>query len=813
MEKKNSRKSATTSQKAINVSIVVPCCNVEKYLDECLSSIVKQTLKEIEIICINDGSKDKTIDIIKKYAAKDSRIVVVDKPNSGYGDSMNIGFSKARGRYIGIVESDDFIEPNMFEKLYKTAREFDADVVKSNFWFYWSNPERNELHEYFKKEECGYVICPHEYDNGSLYGRKPSIWSAIYKREFIEKNNISFLPTPGASFQDTSFTFKVYSSAKKMVCLYDSFLHYRQDNENSSVNNADKKIEFVFKEYREIERFINEGPYKKELYPIYAAAFYDTCMWTYERLSVSKRYGFLKTISPWFKEFVDNIGVENIAFRECWWKRRDIVRIANDPMEYQTWRNVERYEQNIGNLTFKNPVTPADNILQVMNSPVVDKPRFSIIVPVYNVEKYLHSCMDSIVNQTFENIEIICVNDGTKDHCLSILEEYAEFDKRIRIINQKNAGLAAARNSGLKVAVGEYVLFVDSDDYISERTCEILDKRIKESTKDSDAILFGTNIFPENPRAGEWYYSTLETEDEYIEGITSEDIAEKSFLSVFCWRYCFKKAFIDKHNVAFDSSVRYGEDAVFLFAYLPLVNCIMSISDKLYNYRHYRENSLMNDAKRDNSVYAQHQLTILDTVLKAAKKNSESFSETFYMYASDFVYSSIEGCEEQQRFYYRNEFVKLMKKHKLDAYVNKCPENYIGYWNDCVSTGTKTLTGKKTIGGTRGFARKVLPPSRQSFYDYNSKLLHLATVQQSIIEGMQYQMNDMQRQLNDQMRAIEEIRWLSNELLKKYNDDKLWKLFESLEKIESSLHTTENESDAKQTDNNAKTGKNTKIQK
>ena len=154
-----------------------------------------------------------------------------------------------------------------------------------------------------------------------------------------------------------------------------------------------------------------------------------------------------------------------------------------------------------------------------------------------------------------------------------------------------------------------------------------------------------------------------------------------------------------------------------------------------------------------------------------------------------------------------------MKKHKLDAYVNKCPENYIGYWNDCVSTGTKTLTGKKTIGGTRGFARKVLPPSRQSFYDYNSKLLHLATVQQSIIEGMQYQMNDMQRQLNDQMRAIEEIRWLSNEIIKKYNDDKLWKLFESLEKIESSLHTTENESDAKQTDNNAKTGKNTKIQK
>ena len=776
-----SKKTTSSTTRVINVSIVVPCCNVEKYLDKCLESVVKQTLKDIEIICINDGSKDKTLDIIKKYAAKDNRIVIVDKPNSGYGDSMNIGFSKARGKYIGIVESDDFIEPQMFETLYRTAKEYDADVVKSNFWFYWSNPERNELHEYFRKDECGHVICPHEFDNGSLYGRKPSIWSAIYKKDFIVKNKISFLPTPGASFQDTSFTFKVYSSAKKMVCLYDAFLHYRQDNENSSVNNADKKTEFVFKEYKEIERFINDGPYKKALYPIYASAFYDTCIWTYERLSVSKRYQFLKTISPWFKELINKVGIDNFTFGDCWWKRRDIVRIANDPMEYQTWRNVERYEQNYDNLVFKEPVTPLTNIDKLKNDQK-NKPMFSVIVPVYNVEKYLPSCLDTIVNQTFDDIEIICVCDGSKDHSLSIIEEYASFDKRIRIINQNNAGLAAARNSGLIAANGKYVLFVDSDDYISEYTCEILNKKISESKKNFDAILFGTNIFPEQPKADDWYYQTLETKDEYIENIDFNTLSTQRNLSVFCWRFCFSSTFIKENNISFDSSIRYGEDAVFLFEALPNTKCIMSISDKLYFYRHYRENSLMNEAKRDNSVYAQHQLDILESVVIRVKRKYNHFSEDFYKYASDFVYGSIESCNEADKIKFRGAYAKLIKKYKIDSYVSNCPDNYINYWKDCLNALEKMKPSLQK-NGFRLFVQRILPPSRQAFYDYYSKLINQVAMQQNSINSLQQQLAEIQRQLNDQIQMSNELKRLSSELLKKYDDDKLWKLHEIFDRL------------------------------
>jgi glycosyltransferase involved in cell wall biosynthesis len=127
------------------VSVVIPCYNVEKYLRQCLDSVVNQTLKELEIICVNDGSTDSTLDIIKEYAAKDPRVSYIDKPNAGYGDSMNKGFDQATGEYIGIIESDDYADLDMFEKLYTCAKEHDLDAVKAGFYYYYSKGEERNI--------------------------------------------------------------------------------------------------------------------------------------------------------------------------------------------------------------------------------------------------------------------------------------------------------------------------------------------------------------------------------------------------------------------------------------------------------------------------------------------------------------------------------------------------------------------------------------------------------------------------------------------------------------------------------------------
>ena len=121
------------------ISVIVPVYNVEKYLRECLESLICQTLEDIEIICINDGSTDSSLAILEEFAAKDARIKIINKENSGYGASMNAGLNAAAGEYIGIIESDDFADKKMFEDLYNLALKNDADIVKSDFYYHFSN--------------------------------------------------------------------------------------------------------------------------------------------------------------------------------------------------------------------------------------------------------------------------------------------------------------------------------------------------------------------------------------------------------------------------------------------------------------------------------------------------------------------------------------------------------------------------------------------------------------------------------------------------------------------------------------------------
>ena len=238
------------------VSVLVPCYNVEKYIRQCLDSVVGQTLADMEIICLNDVSTDGTLAILQEYAAKDSRVRIIDKPNSGYGDSMNKGLEAATYEYIGIVESDDWAEADMFEALYTLAKEHDADMVKSAYNFYWSTPkERRELCA-VPSEFADRLLLNEEHADFSRIA--PSIWSGIYRREMLEQYGIRFLTTPGASYQDIAFSFKVYCCAKRFMMLEKAYLHYRVDNENSSINSKGK-VFCVCDEWNEVKRFMKKA--------------------------------------------------------------------------------------------------------------------------------------------------------------------------------------------------------------------------------------------------------------------------------------------------------------------------------------------------------------------------------------------------------------------------------------------------------------------------------------------------------------------------------------------------------------------------
>ena len=290
------------------VSICIPIYNVEKYLRECLDSIINQSLKEIEIICINDGSTDGSPEILDEYAQKDSRIKVINKENSGYGASMNRALDYATGEYIGIIESDDFAQIDMFENLYNIAKDNDAEIVKSDWYKYWSLDKFVCKGNNITPAKTGYIT-NFEEDN-SILRINPSIWSGIYKKEFLDANNIRFLETPGASYQDLSFTFKLYTLAKRVILTDDAYLYYRQDNINSSVK-AKNKIYCV---YDEIEKFMGEHPEFTENHRIQKEILkYNAYMSSVIRLSEELRPEFVKVFSEQFKKSYDS-GMLNKEF-------------------------------------------------------------------------------------------------------------------------------------------------------------------------------------------------------------------------------------------------------------------------------------------------------------------------------------------------------------------------------------------------------------------------------------------------------------------------------------------------------------------
>lgn len=312
------------------VSVLMPAYNVEKYIRECMDSVIAQTLSNLEIICIDDGSSDGTGVILDEYASLDSRVTVVHKQNAGYGQSMNIALDKATGDYIGIVETDDYIETNMFEELYNLAVKADVDVVKANYFDYYADkPEKcRKTGTLDIAKAYNEVFSPE--DNQRVFMVAPCIWSGIYRRTLITDNDIRFTETPGASYQDTSFAFKIWACATSVLLVDEAYLHYRRDNENSSVNSSEK-VFCICDEYAEIERFIVDRG-KKQFDGVKNAIKFNQYRWNYRRLDDKYKYDFLMRIVTEFKPLLDAKLLDPGCFDE---KRfQELIAILTNPGKY-----------------------------------------------------------------------------------------------------------------------------------------------------------------------------------------------------------------------------------------------------------------------------------------------------------------------------------------------------------------------------------------------------------------------------------------------------------------------------------------------
>lgn len=278
-----------------NLSILVPCYNVEKYVRQCLESIRKQTFTEFEVWMINDGSTDDTLSILREFEQTDSRFKLIDKKNSGYGASLNLGLKQCTGEYIGIVESDDFVENNMFDLLYKAAKKFDLDKCRCGYFDFYSGENFPVLSEFVPKNE---VFVPRA-NLAPLY-MPPSIWASIYKRSWLLNEGIKFLETPGASFQDTSFSYKTYVCCNRFMMIDKALLHYRQDSGTNSVSNRGK-VFCICDEFSEIYRYLDQHPEwcTKDLLAATAVIKFNSYDWNFRRIAPEYKISFL---NKWFFE-------------------------------------------------------------------------------------------------------------------------------------------------------------------------------------------------------------------------------------------------------------------------------------------------------------------------------------------------------------------------------------------------------------------------------------------------------------------------------------------------------------------------------
>lgn len=237
--------------------------------------------------------------------------------------------------------------------------------------------------------------------------------------------------------------------------------------------------------------------------------------------------------------------------------------------------------------------------------------KVSVIIPVYNVEKYLAKCLDSVIAQTFRDIEIICVNDGSTDNSLQILTEYSNKDERIKIITKPNGGLFSARHVGMVSAIGEYILFVDSDDWIEKTLIEKTLDKICETNV--DVVVYGSYTVKEDKIAN-GMYSVNKIPDKFKEKVlTLKDYEDNLFrFPPTAWCKLYRKKFIDDNNIKFQE-IKDGEDQLFYLHTFLCAKSIYVLNENLYYYIKNRAGAITSDSKKTSvspilNFYASEEL-------------------------------------------------------------------------------------------------------------------------------------------------------------------------------------------------------------
>lgn len=622
--KLESRKSIKSSR-GPKVSIIIPAYNVEAYIDKCIGSVTSQTLNDIEIVVVNDGSTDRTSALLKVWAEQDDRIVLIDnyRASGNSGTPRNLAIARARGEYIAFVDSDDWIDPTMLETMYAKAVVSDADIVTSK-GFYRELPDGETKEVQLSNFHFDGVI-PEARKNLFLSPHFPIVWCRIYRAEFVRANRLTFGETKTSA--DLPFAFKALFCANKVTSVDGIFYHYRFDRPGSTIDRRRGRGAFeLFKAYDNIVRFLDE----KSTYNTYISCVVLKALGDYE---YNKQFLIDQLRSDFRHAMSEFVG-------------RHYESAVGQPEISAPWARLleslgAHYREHKGH--FSGYQTGS-------SGPDPSAPKVSIIVPVHNAEKYLNKCMASLLEQSLRDIEVVVVEDGSSDQSEQILRAFAQTDERIKLIicRKASGNPGMPRNIGLSVASGEYVGFVDSDDWVELNMYDALYAAALENNAD---IASASHFHRHQGRA------STKLSINYREiGPNETDrrgVFDSEYLSNV-WNRIYRRDFLERNRILFPE-IYLSEDLCFSFVChaLALRTCAVDGSYYHYNYDRMGSTTSLRKGKRGFAIiesfdeirryFSAHGLYSV-FASEIAHKKLNSLSYTFSRIDREFEDEFVERC-------------------------------------------------------------------------------------------------------------------------------------------------------------------------